>query len=227
MSRCSCIELAIIGLVVALLATPTLAMADVLEINGSQSSWIAGGPPPGSDLAVRQLAVSDLAQDTAGPAPAETSSLQLTQFSDTAGPVSWRRRVGELASKYDVSPALLEALVWQESRWRESATSPKGAHGLAQLMPGTARELGVDPRDPAANLEGGARYLRQQLDAFGGDVEKALAAYNAGPGRVRRAGGIPQIAETRAYVSAILGRMNRAVLDQTFLDRSLADPVRR
>ena len=98
--------------------------------------------------------------------------------------------------------------MWQESRWRENAVSPVGARGLAQLMPGTARELGVDPDDPLANLEGGARYLRQQLDRFDGDIEKALAAYNAGPGRVERAGGIPRIRETQTYVAAVMGRLS-------------------
>ena len=137
----------------------------------------------------------------------------ITQAAADAGPDRWRARVGQLAAKYDISPALLEAVVWQESRWREDAVSPVGARGLAQLMPGTARQMGVSARDPSANLEGGARYLRMQLDSFGGDVEKALAAYNAGPERVRRAGGIPAIRETRDYVAAILAR--------------LADPVRR
>ncbi|MEO7787694.1 MAG: lytic transglycosylase domain-containing protein, partial [Sphingomicrobium sp.] len=98
--------------------------------------------------------------------------------------------------------------VWQESRWNHQALSAKGAIGLAQLMPATARELGVDPRDPLGNLVGGARYLRQMLDGFGGDVEKALAAYNAGPGRVRRANGIPAIAETQSYVRSIVSRMS-------------------
>ena len=99
-------------------------------------------------------------------------------------PPAYAAYVADLANRFDLSPALLEAVVWQESRWREDAVSPAGARGLAQLMPGTARDLGVDPDDPLANLEGGARYLREQLDRFDGDLEKALAAYNAGPGRV-------------------------------------------
>ena len=80
--------------------------------------------------------------------------------------------------------------------------------GLTQLMPGTARQLGVNQADPLANLVGGARYLRQLLDQFGGNVEKALAAYNAGPGRVRSAGGIPAIAETQNYVASIVRRVS-------------------
>ena len=71
--------------------------------------------------------------------------------------------------------------------------------------------MGVDPGDPTANLEGGARYLRMQLDAFGGDVEKALAAYNAGPSRVEKAGGIPNIRETKLYVAAIMARLTDTV----------------
>jgi soluble lytic murein transglycosylase-like protein len=86
--------------------------------------------------------------------------------------------------------------------------SPKGAIGLTQLMPGTAHDLGVDPRDPAQNLSGGARYLRQLLDAFGGDVEKALAAYNAGPNRVLKLNRVPPIKETQAYVASIVQRLS-------------------
>ena len=105
-------------------------------------------------------------------------------------------------------PSLLEAVVWQESRWNPRAVSPVGAKGLAQLMPGTARDMGVNPDDPLANLEGGARYLRLMLNMFGGDLEKALAAYNAGPARVAKANGIPRIRETQNYVSAIMGRLS-------------------
>ena len=83
--------------------------------------------------------------------------------------------------------------------------SSAGAIGLAQLMPATAAGLGVDPHDPLQNLEGGARYLRQQLDRFG-SFELGLAAYNAGPTRVAQAGGVPAIAETQAYVQVVLDR---------------------
>lgn len=183
-----------------LLAMPLPVMADVLEIGGNGASWVAGGP----------VALLASMPELASPA-AIAHEPAITHVADTAGPAIWRLRVSELAAKYDISPALLEALVWQESRWRTGAVSPVGARGLAQLMPGTARQLGVNPHDPSANLEGGARYLREQLDTFDGDIEKALAAYNAGPGRVHRAGGIPRIRETQNYVSAILARLSEPV----------------
>jgi soluble lytic murein transglycosylase-like protein len=94
--------------------------------------------------------------------------------------------------------------VQQESGWNATAVSSKGALGLAQLMPDTARALAVDPLVPAQNLDGGARYLRAQFEAFG-TWPLALAAYNAGPGAVTQHGGIPPFAETRNYVLVIWG----------------------
>lgn len=118
--------------------------------------------------------------------------------------VDYRQAAIEAARRYNVPEDLFLRLVQQESGFRPDVTSSAGAYGLAQLMPGTAAELGVDPRDPLQNLEGGARYLRQQLDAFG-SPELALAAYNAGPGRVRQYNGIPPFEETQNYVRSILG----------------------
>nr|WP_086492712.1 lytic transglycosylase domain-containing protein [Novosphingobium panipatense] len=191
---------------------PCAASADVLEIGSNGYQWVAGGPAGQG----RDTVGTDVAAVEAVPAALEAAQLHpqsITDALDATGPTRWRARVAELAAKYDISPALFEAVVWQESRWNEAARSPVGARGLAQLMPGTAAQMGVNPGDPMANLEGGARYLRMQLDAFGGDIEKALAAYNAGPGRVQKAGGIPRIRETQAYVAAIMAR--------------LTDPVRR
>ncbi len=108
-----------------------------------------------------------------------------------------------MAKRYDIPAQLFFNLVTAESNWDAAITSNRGAIGLTQLMPGTADELGVNPWDSYENLEGGARYLRQQYDHFG-TWELALAAYNAGPGAVRRFGGIPPYAETQEYVRKIL-----------------------
>ncbi|MGQ0567195.1 MAG: lytic transglycosylase domain-containing protein [Gemmobacter sp.] len=108
------------------------------------------------------------------------------------------------ARKHGVPEDLFLRLVQQESGWNPGAKSDKGATGLAQLMPGTARRLGVDIDDPLQNLEGGARYLRMMRDKFG-SWRLALAAYNAGPGAVEKHDGIPPYAETTNYVKVILG----------------------
>jgi soluble lytic murein transglycosylase-like protein len=109
-------------------------------------------------------------------------------------------------AQFGLPAGLLDALIWTESRYNPFAISKAGAAGLGQLMPGTAKELGVANRfDPLANLSGAARYLRQLLDRFG-MVHLALAAYNAGPGTVERAKGIPQNGETPGYVRNVLDR---------------------
>lgn len=108
------------------------------------------------------------------------------------------------AQRHNVPEELFLRLVHQESGWNPNATSPVGAHGLAQLMPETAALLGVNINDPRQNLEGGARYLRLMYERFG-DWRLALAAYNAGPGAVERHNGVPPFAETTQYVSIILG----------------------
>jgi soluble lytic murein transglycosylase-like protein len=180
-------------------SVPQVAFADVIELAADGS------------VTVRAADRGLLAPVTAGrevingfEVPAEA----ITLTTGTTAPAAYAAIVRRVAEAHGISPALLEALVWQESRWRTGARSSAGAIGLAQLMPGTARDLGVDPHDPATNLLGGARYLRQQLDRFDGDIERALAAYNAGPGRVMRARGIPRIAETQAYVRSIVDRMS-------------------
>jgi soluble lytic murein transglycosylase-like protein len=108
------------------------------------------------------------------------------------------------AVKYNVPEDMFLRLIQKESGWNATAVSPKGAVGLAQIMPSTADHLGVDIDNPAQNLEGGARYLRQMYDRFG-SWRLALAAYNAGPGAVEEHDGVPPYDETVAYVSAILG----------------------
>ena len=110
------------------------------------------------------------------------------------------------AQRLGVRPDLILKQMDVESGTKASAKSPKGALGPMQLMPGTAKDLGVDPTDPYQNITGGVTYLKRQLDAFGGDERKALAAYNAGPGAVQRAGGVPNYPETQKYVGALAGQ---------------------
>jgi soluble lytic murein transglycosylase-like protein len=112
------------------------------------------------------------------------------------------------ARRHHVDPGLVQAVVAVESGFRPEAVSPKGAQGLMQLMPATARALGVaDAFDPAQNLDGGTRHLRALIDRYGGDVKSALAAYNAGEGAVARHRGVPPYRETRDYVRKVLRRV--------------------
>jgi len=112
--------------------------------------------------------------------------------------------IREVSARYRVDPALVRAVMQTESNWNSSAVSRKGALGLMQLGPGTAQQLGVNNAfDPKQNLDGGVRYLHMLLERYNGDLDKALAAYNAGPGAVDRAGGIPRYRETRNYVQKV------------------------
>jgi soluble lytic murein transglycosylase-like protein len=119
-----------------------------------------------------------------------------------------RQHIAVAAERYGISSDLLDAVAWQESRYNPKARSSAGAMGVMQLMPGTARDLGVrNPHDVEQNVAGGAAYLRAQLLRFGNNVPLALAAYNAGPGAVQRYRGIPPYRETRNYVHQIMHRI--------------------
>jgi soluble lytic murein transglycosylase-like protein len=153
---------------------------------------IGGGLPPEPNISVKSADVNAVAAD----------------FSETM------RKTGEAAldeyflaasERYGIPVSLLKAVARSESSFRSDAVSRAGAVGVMQLMPATAAGLGVtDPLDPEQNIMGGAKYLRQQLDAFDGDTRLALAAYNAGPGNVRKYGGVPPFEETQNYVRKVL-----------------------
>lgn len=126
-----------------------------------------------------------------------------------AGAETYQAEITAAAKKYNLPEKLITSVIKQESNFNASATSAAGASGLMQLMPATARYLGVSDRfDPAQNIMGGAKYLRQMLDQFDNNVETALAAYNAGPGNVKKYGGIPPFQETQNYVKKIMNFMN-------------------
>ena len=180
----------------------------------------------GTRLGELQTMVAQMnAPATPAPAPAAapaaatpTSSfagaLAAAQTSPSAAPVSgtgassaFDAQINAAAASNGIDPALLKGLVSQESGFNPNARSGAGAVGLTQLMPATASALGVtNPLDPAQSLQGGAKYLREQLDRFGGDEKLALAAYNAGPGAVQKYGGVPPYAETQNYVTSVMGK---------------------
>ncbi len=121
--------------------------------------------------------------------------------------------VSAASGKHQIDPDLITSVIHAESGFNPRALSPKGAQGLMQLMPGTANKLGVaNAYDPAANVDGGTQYLRELLLRYNGDVAKALAAYNAGPGRVAQYHGVPPYYETRTYVARVIRDFNRKKL---------------
>lgn len=130
------------------------------------------------------------------------------KFAGTANPGEFEQIIKTYADKYGVSIHLIKAVIHAESGYNPNAVSSKGASGLMQLMPGTARSLKVADRfNPRDNVEGGVKYLRFLLDTFHGDVSLALAAYNSGLGKVAKYGGIPPFNETRNYVNRVLSYM--------------------
>jgi soluble lytic murein transglycosylase-like protein len=136
-------------------------------------------------------------------APASSKQAAAAPLLDSAGDAA------------DLSPRLLEAIAYVESRFNTKAVSPKGAVGMMQLMPATAEELGVDPHNPEENARGGADYLRKMVTMFGNNVELAVAAYNAGPSAVLKYGGVPPYAETRAYVDAVMDYLAKSSVPET------------
>jgi len=184
-------------------AAAAVARVGEIEAMIARSAGVQPASATGTDFQQQLIQASasgpGLGLGTTG-GTAATAATAATSGGD--GP--YKAEIDAAAAKYGLDPALLRGLIRQESNFNPKAGSPAGAQGLTQLMPGTARALGcTNPWDPAQNIDAGARYLKQQLDRFGGDVSKALAAYNAGPGAVQRYGGVPPYAETQNYVRRV------------------------
>ena len=156
-----------------------------------------------SVAAGKAYAADRVQQNTAAAAPSAAQKITAAEQGTLANP-ELARMIHTAAQKYGVDPKLVSAVAEVESGGHQDAVSSTGAVGVMQLMPETAAGLGVDPYRMESNVEGGAKYLREMLDTFDGDVKKAVAAYNAGPNAVKAYGGVPPYAETQNYVSNVL-----------------------
>ncbi|MDR0490148.1 MAG: lytic transglycosylase domain-containing protein [Oscillospiraceae bacterium] len=180
------------------------------------------------------VAIDNVNQDYNTAAAEQTNASEGPGFSETlkrassSGKFDLDAIFETAALRYNLPVGLLKAVAKAESSFRPDATSKCGAMGIMQLMPGTAKALGVtDAYDPEQNIMGGAKYLRQMLDKFGGDVSLALAAYNAGPANVTKYGGIPPFNETQNYVKNVLGYMGgNAITAGTVTYSGFGPPVR-
>ncbi|WP_354278553.1 lytic transglycosylase domain-containing protein [Sphingomonas trueperi] len=174
-------------------------------------------PAPAATL--RVAAIAPLRQEPASLTAAAASDAAILSMRPVSYATRYDAMIQRVAARRRVDPLLLHAVIDQESRYRADARSPVGAHGLMQLMPGTARMLNVSASNAEANVDGGARLLRQLHGRFN-DFNLTLAAYNAGEGAVRRYGNrIPPYRETQSYVAGVMGRYSRLLAEQAARSR--------
>jgi soluble lytic murein transglycosylase-like protein len=187
-------------------AAAATSFADTLSQAQSQAPSQAQAQPRASAGSAQTRASTAAAWASASRLTTASAAGAASAASVGSGPVPYADLIASAAKRHGVDPALLAALVKQESNFNPAAKSGAGARGLTQLMDATARGLGVtDSFDPAQALEGGAKFLGGLLKQFKGDERLALAAYNAGPGAVQKYGGIPPYEETQRYVPKVLG----------------------
>jgi len=184
----------------------------VLLVTVSAGYFLSGfsGPRdvPGEARPAAQVARVEAAPVESAPAPASTPT-----STEPDGEVDLDTYIKQVAAKYDVPADLVGAVIEAESARNPRAVSRRGARGLMQLMPKTAKRLGVeDPFDPRANIEAGVKHLRAMIDIFGNDLPRVLAAYNAGEVAVIKHRGVPPYRETRAYVKRITKKLDRSTV---------------
>jgi soluble lytic murein transglycosylase-like protein len=198
---------------VAACLTPSSVAADIVRLNGGRTLSVKAHREDGQSIVLtlraggeivcpRSLVAEILPDEVPYPEPEPVAVVDLPSVTrEEPGPFG--DLIAAAAERHGVSPGLVQAVIEVESNFEHRARSRKGAMGLMQLMPSTARQYAVaNPYDPRSNIDAGTRHLRMLLDRF--DVSRALAAYNAGEGAVRRFGGIPPYPETRSYVRRIL-----------------------
>jgi soluble lytic murein transglycosylase-like protein len=198
------------------ISTDLLAVQQrIAQISGTSPSPIAGFIPSGKTgvdgLPILDGSFAAALGQAMGPTDTGSSAIAAAPNAPSmVPPAQIDALVGSSSAQWGVDPALVKAIIANESGFNANATSGVGAAGLMQLMPGTAADLGVaDSYDPAQNVSGGTRYIRGLLDRFKGDLPKAIAAYNAGPGAVEKYGGIPPYPETQNYVQNVLASYDK------------------
>jgi hypothetical protein len=190
---------------------------------GLPASGAESGSPPFDSLRAGLLAKNARNGAPNAITGAAASATSRTSPFPSRGAVDLNDVVNEASGRYRLDPDLVTSVIKAESGFNTRAVSPKGAQGLMQLMPGTASQLGVpNAFDPQANVEGGAKYLRELLERYNFDLVKALAAYNAGPQRVEQFGGVPPYYETRAYVARVVRDFNKKKTAQKKAARAAA-----
>jgi soluble lytic murein transglycosylase-like protein len=205
--KLACISLIILGLA----CVPARAQLASYRDDEGKLVFINADKPPARETPAPKGGVSTKDADAAHATPAKSvtpspaaNSAAANASSVAMGPADLDGLVQLSADKNHVDPDLVRAVISAESNWNSAAVSSRGAMGLMQLAPGTAQRLGVgNAFDPAQNIGAGVQYLRMMLERYKGDVTKALAAYNAGPGAVDRVGGVPNYRETRNYVQKV------------------------
>jgi soluble lytic murein transglycosylase-like protein len=182
---------------------PSTGSGQTFACKDAQGNWVLGNVEQHRCVGKVKKITQGGQEAWARPVPTSRSGAAVKAI--LLAPTAYREHIRRAAAKYALSEELLHAVMAVESGYRATAISEKGAMGLMQLMPGTARDMYVrDVWSPEDNIDGGARYLRTLANQYDGDLTRTLAAYNAGPEAVKRAGGVPRYPETRDYVRRVL-----------------------